>query len=73
MESTFVFSLFSSCCDGIRNDGGIPWKRCLACSISSSISTHAPSPMTNPSRCVSKGRDATLGVSLYFVDRARNR
>src|SRR5574341_460555 len=41
-----------------------------ACSRSSRISAPEPSPITNPSRSESNGRDASVGRSLNFVDRA---
>ena len=44
--------------------------RSLACCSLSSTRTPAPSPITNPSRPVSKGREALLGLELYLVDRA---
>ncbi len=44
--------------------------RVFARSISSSTSTAAPSPITNPSRPASKGREAVAGSSLR-VDMAR--
>lgn len=38
--------------------------RARACEYSSRISTAPPSPMTNPSRVASNGRDACSGSSL---------
>src|SRR5438477_554775 len=43
--------------------------RFLACSSSSNTSMPEPSPNTKPSRCLSNGRDAFVGLSL-LVDRA---
>uniref|UniRef100_A0A1B0A9R9 Uncharacterized protein n=1 Tax=Glossina pallidipes TaxID=7398 RepID=A0A1B0A9R9_GLOPL len=45
--------------------------RCKACSSSSNSNIAAPSPITNPSRFLSKGREAWLGVSLKAVLKAR--
>ena len=46
--------------------------RALACSYSSRTTAPAPSPMTKPSRSLSKGREPSFGRSLKPVDRARD-
>ena len=45
--------------------------RARANSSSSRTSVAAPSASTKPSRSASNGREARSGVSLYFVDSAR--
>ena len=45
--------------------------RFLACSYSSKIKAPPPSPITNPSRLTSKGREASDGFS-FCVDKAFN-
>uniref|UniRef100_A0A1B0APV8 Uncharacterized protein n=1 Tax=Glossina palpalis gambiensis TaxID=67801 RepID=A0A1B0APV8_9MUSC len=45
--------------------------RCKACSILSNSNIAAPSPITNPSRFMSKGREAWFGISLKAVIKAR--